>query len=123
MLSFNDFLLEITDEINGENLHEMANLTDRWHGISGVVIWVGKANKRHGLRVKVSNIKGKYSETDNFVIQMPTLDYDNSQVSKWIVPKLEEIKDWIKLNQGVLYDYENGIIQDTGDFLEKIVKI
>lgn len=107
-----------------DTLFEMANLTSRYHGIDDVIIWVGIANKRHGLRVKVSNVKNKFDPNNHFTIKMPSLDYDPTQVAGWIDrAKLEKIFDWIKLNQPILYDYENGLINDTGEFLEKLSKL
>lgn len=116
-----DFEKECINEYNNDELFEMANIHSRYHGIKDVVIWVGKANKQHGLRVKVSNIKNKFSMNNHFVIMMPSLDYNPKKVAKWI--PIDDILEWIKLNQDVLYDYENSIIDDTGEFLEKLVKL
>ena len=105
-------------------LHEMANIFPKRHGIENVVIWVGIAPKQHGLRVKVSNIPNKMSITDSFVIMMPSLDYDPHQVADWITPKImNRIIDWIKLNQPLLSDYETGILDDTELFLNNISKV
>lgn len=107
-----------------DQLFEMANVHSQYHGIKDVVIWVGIAPKQHGLRVKVSNVKNKFDINNNFVIQMPSLDYDPSTVASWIDSKLiEKIKRWIILNQKLLYDYETGEIDDTGYFLANISKI
>jgi len=107
-----------------DELFEMANIHNQDHGIDDIVIWVGLANKRHGLRVKVSNKKNKFDAEDNFNIQMPSLDYDHTQVASWIgAKKLKQIAEWIKLNQSLLYDYENGVIDDTRLFLDSIVKV
>jgi hypothetical protein len=104
-------------------LYEMARVDIRRHGIEGVVIWVGEANKQHGLRVKVSNLRNRWSD-DSFVIQMPSLDYDPSQVANWIdKTKMQQILEWIKLNQDVLYDFENGLITVTDDFYDRLSKI
>ena len=104
-----------------DQLFEMANIHSNIHGISDVVIWVGMANKQHGLRVKVSNRKNRFDPNDHFVIQMPSLDYDPTAVAPWITTKhLQMIFAWIKLNQQVLVDYENGILDDTHEFLQRI---
>ena len=61
---------------------------------------------------------------DSFVIQMPSLDYDPSQVAVWITPKImKQILEWITLNQKLLYDYENGEIEDTEYFLNNLSKV
>ena len=121
MKRFKQYRDMVTEEELNDQLYEMANIHPRTHGVKDTVIWVGAANKRHGLRVKVSNVKNKFDRNNNFIIQMPSLDYDPTQVAKWI--DIEAIKTWIKLNQKLLYDYEEGKIDDTGEFLEKISKI
>lgn len=114
----------VLKEEQDDVLHEMANLGPYDHGINDVVIWVGKANKQHGLRVKISNSKNRWNNDDNFVIQMPSLDYDPSQVARWITPEImRKIQEWIVLNQQVLYDFETDKIMYTRDFLNKISKV
>lgn len=119
--SYIDMVLKEEQE---DVLHEMANLGKSDHGINDVVIWVGKSNKQHGLRVKVSNLKNRWSNDDNFVIQLPSLDYNPSAVAKWITPQImKQIQSWIVLNQQVLYDFETDRIVYTREFLDKISKV
>jgi hypothetical protein len=114
----------VSEEWENDLLYEMARVGPTRHGIENVIIWVGETNKQHGLRVKVSNIPNKMRIEDSFVIMMPSLDYDPSQVAKWITPKImKKILEWIKLNQQLLYDYESGIIVDTDDFLNNISRV
>lgn len=118
------YISMVIQEEHDDVLHEMANLGSHNHGIQDVVIWVGKANKQHGLRIKVSNLKNSWSNDDNFVIQLPGLDYDPNQVARWITPGImKQIMDWIKLNQVVLYDFETDKIMYTDQFINQIVKI
>lgn len=114
----------VSTEWESADLHEMANIFPKRHGIENVVIWVGMAPKQHGLRVKVSNVPNKMSMADSFVIMMPSLDYDPRQVASWITPKImNRILDWIKLNQELLSDYETGKLDDTELFLNNISKV
>ena len=114
----------VLKEEQDDVLHEMANLGSHNHGISDIVIWVGKANKQHGLRIKVSNLKNRWSNDDNFVIQLPNLDYDPSQVARWITSDImKKIMTWIRLNQQVLYDFETDKIMNTDQFINKISKV
>lgn len=114
----------VIKEEQDDVLHEMANLGSHNHGIQDVVIWVGKANKQHGLRIKVSNLKNKWSNDDNFVIQLPILDYDPNQVARWITPDImKKIQQWIVLNQQVLYDFETDKIMYTDQFISQISKV
>lgn len=114
----------IIQEEQDDVLHEMANLGSHNHGIQDVVIWVGKANKQHGLRIKISNLKNRWSDDDNFVIQLPSLDYDPNRVAHWITSDImNQIMDWIRLNQQVLYDFETDKIMYTDQFISQISKV
>ena len=114
----------VEDEWHNDQLFEMARIGAGRHGIENIIIWVGAAPKTHGLRVKVSNFPNKMRIEDSFNIMMPSLDYDPSQVASWITPKImNKILEWIKLNQQLLSDYENGIIWDTDEFLNNISKV
>jgi len=127
MANFKDFLEDTDNNPDTKDfglLFEMANVHPRYHGIDDVVIWVGMENKKHGLRVKISNQKNKFNMSNHFNIQMPSLDYNPKRVPKWITTKkLNHIFDWIKLNQELLYKYEKGEMDDTGLFLNSITKI
>lgn len=114
----------VIQEEKDDVLHEMANLGSHNHGIQDVVIWVGKANKQHGLRIKVSNLKNRWSNDDNFVIQLPSLDYEPSRVARWITQQLMmQIMSWIRLNQQLLYDFETDKIMYTDQFISQISKV
>ena len=114
----------ILQEERDDVLHEMANLGSHNHGIQDVVIWVGKANKQHGLRIKISNLKNRWSNDNNFVIQLPSLDYDPNQVARWITSDImKQIMEWIRLNQQVLYDFEMDKIMYTDEFISQLSKV
>jgi hypothetical protein len=118
------YISMVNEEVINDQLNEMANLGREDHGIEHVVIQIGKANKQHGLRVKVSNLKDRWSNDENFVIMMPSLDYDPRSVARWIRGDvMKKILEWIKLNSEVLHDFENDRIVYTRDFLNKISKI
>lgn len=124
IMELREYINMVIEEEQNDVLREMANLGKDDHGIDDVVIWVGKANKQHGLRIKVSNSKNRWSNDDNFVIQLPSLDYDHQQVATWIQGKvMKQILSWITLNYQVLDDFENDRIFYTRDFLNKISKI
>lgn len=118
------FIDLVNQEWQNDELFEMANITPKYHGIENVVIWVGKAPKNHGLRVKVSNVPRRMDMDDSFVIMMPSLDYDPKAVAKWITPKtMRKILQWITLNQKLLFDYETGLITDTVEFVTSLSKV
>lgn len=110
--------------VNKSDITEAVNLHKKDHGIDDVVIWVGKGNGRHGPRVKVSNAKNSWRNDDNFTIKIPSLDYNYRQAASWITHDiLEKIFQWIKLNQQVLYDFENGTIMYSDELINKLSRI
>jgi hypothetical protein len=124
LLELRKYIDMVIEEDKNDLIHEMANVGPKRHGIDNVYIFVGKTNKQHGLRVKVSRVPGKYDDSDNFIIQMPSLDYDPEQVPRWIKEAtMNKILSWIKLNQKLLMDYEQGVIWDTDEFLNDISRV
>ena len=118
------YMSMVHEEWSNDQLFEMANVFSKYHGIENVVIWVGRAPKQHGLRVKVSKLPNKIDDDNCFVIMMPSLDYDPAQVPNWMDSKtMKKILLWIRLNQKLLYDYEIGKLDDTGEFLNSISKV
>ena len=119
------YIALVEQETRSDLIHEMANVSPKRHGIDNVYIQVGSVvGGQHWLRVKVSNASGRYDRNDNFVIQMPSLDYDPSQVADWIRPNtMRKILDWIKLNQQQLADYETGKVSDTDEFLDSLSRV
>lgn len=105
-------------------INEAVNLHKNDHGIDDIVIWLGKSNKRHGMSVKISNFKNKWREDNNFTIKIPSLDYDPKQVASWITTDtIQKILQWIKINQNIIYDFENDKIMYSNDLISKLSKI
>lgn len=110
--------IEIVADQQTSMLTEMANLNKSIHGIDGIVLWIGRENKQHGLRIKVSNKRDRFDVNNNFVIQLPSLYFDHKQVANWISSKiLTKILDWIKIHQDSIYKFEKGEFQTLDDFL------
>lgn len=121
MKTYNEFLATYEDP--DELFLEMANVSSRWTGIEDVIIWIGANPKSHGIRVKISNIKNRWS-TDNFTISIPDYRIRNGAPAPWVQPKINDIIDWLKLNRPAIQKYEeNDTLQDSGDFLELLKKI
>lgn len=114
----------VSQEDQNGDLSEMSNLDSDDHGIENVVIWIGRSNKRHGLRVKVSNIPNAWSDFDNFTIMIPELNYDHRAVARWIKKTtLERILLWIKINQPLLYKLEAGEYSSFKKFANDVSKV
>lgn len=104
-------------------LLEMANVGKKHTGIDNVVLWIGMDPQQHFLRVKVSNVPGKWS-SDNFTITIPKLDIVGKINKSFISGEvLDDILNWIKLNLETIIAYETGEIVYTDDFLEKLKPI
>jgi hypothetical protein len=124
-MKFEDYRSMVLTESLNDQINEMARIGPQHHGIPNVVIYAGETNKRHGLRVKISKFKNKWVKGDenNFIIQMPSLDYDPQDVPRWIDENtMAKILGWIKLNQQQLHDFEIGKIMYADDFYAKISK-
>jgi hypothetical protein len=99
-------------EILNAIMIEMANLFPANTGLP-VAVWFGEVGGHHGPRIKVSNLKGKFSSSSNFVVSV-------SKEPKVLTPssvklkkdEVENIIDWIKLNYDSLMEmwkiYESG---------------
>lgn len=118
------YLEMVSQEDQNDDLPEMSNLDSDDHGIENVVIWVGRSNKRHGLRIKVSNIPNAWNDADNFTIMVPELYYNPDSVAHWIKKAtLERILLWIKINQPLLYKLEAGEYSSFKKFANDVSKV
>lgn len=90
-------------------LVEMANLQPVDTGMAYTVNVVSKGGAKHGPRVKVSNVPGRWAFDDNFSI---TLEPNPRVIGNCKIKSyhLDDIKDWIKLN----HDHIHKIWNDTG---------
>lgn len=111
---FESYLSEQTEE-----LYEFANLDDENTGIKNVVIHVysqGDSKKvQHGPRIKVSNVYGKFSKNDYFVIDIKS-NVIVEGICKLSSKELTAIKSWITLNKEELIKYWNS----EGEMLTRI---
>lgn len=119
-------LQELFVQIDHFPLVEMANLRSDETGLVHV-IWIGRIGGQHGPRIKVSNVKGKWRENDNFVLSVdekePQLksNKDDVKIDKF---DLEQIKKWIVLNYDDLmllwYMFERNVSQAKDEDTELI---
>ena len=113
--------------IEQDILYEFANLDSRRTGIENIVIHCysqGDGKKlQHGPRIKVSNIYGKFSKTDNFVIEIKTGKVVEGEV-KIKNKELQILRLWITMNKKELISYwEAEGEMTTDDFLDSIKKV
>ena len=97
-MKLHQLFLSEEDLILSSPMNEMANLFPDETGLQRI-IWFGEVGGQHGPRIKVSNIKGKFSQSDNFVISVdknPKVLTPKSMKIK--TNELEDLFDWVKLN-------------------------
>ena len=95
-MRFVEFISYFLDD---KTLWEMANVHPNKSGLKYHIHLYGKSgNTRHGPRVKVSNIAGKFDSSDNFSISIDHEPQIVSGVSKIKQEHEDHIKDWIKMN-------------------------
>lgn len=87
-------------------LTEMANLQPKSTGIMHTVNVVSKGGAKHGARVKVSNVAGRWAHDDNFTV---TVEHEPRVIGNCKLKKehLDNIKDWVKLNHDHLHKVWN----------------
>lgn len=80
------------------SLVEMANVKTEESGLHRIVQVSHKGGAKHGPRVKVSNIAGKFDKDDNFTV---TAENEPNIVGKVKISNdhVKDIIDWIKLNK------------------------
>jgi hypothetical protein len=112
-MKLTELLIDAEDAILQAPMIEMANLFPTDTGLQ-YAIWFGEVDGQHGPRVKVSNIRGKFAASDNFVISV-------TREPKILTPKSvkiniddqTDITDWIKLNYDDLMKMWK--VYETGD--------
>ena len=87
---------------------EMANMQPRETGLSTIVHVMSRGGAKHGSRVKVSNIAGRFAHDDNFTV---TAESEPRVIGRCKLKQehLEDILDWVRLNRDHLhYVWEHG---------------
>ena len=93
---------------NTQLLYEFANLSPKQTGLDNIVIHAysqGDGKKvPHGPRIKVSNVYSKFSNSDNFVIEIKTGEVVEG-ICRLTSKELKTVRLWIALNKQALVDY------------------
>ena len=104
---------------------EMARVDPSLSGINVVIFVSSKqyVDGKHWARIKVSNIPGTFSKTDNFVVTISSRPEVVAGNPKYKQSELEDIFDWVKLNRSTLLKYWNKKYDDDADFYAELQKI
>jgi hypothetical protein len=108
-MKLNELVYEATCLITESELYEMARVQEDDSGIPAIMYVSTKqvVKERHGPRIKISNIRNTFSDTDNFAVDIakePRVVAGTVKVKK---DELEDIFDWVKLNYVPLMKYWN----------------
>ncbi len=121
-----NFIFDISLFLDDKTLWEMANVHPKTTGLKYHIHLYGKDSQtRHGPRVKVSNIAGKFDRNDNFSL---SISHDpevlNKKQCKIPNEHLDHIKDWVRLNHDHLHSmWHNYETQDTAEEISKLRKV
>jgi hypothetical protein len=78
----------------------------------------------HGPRIKVSNIPGTFSRTDNFVVSIDKINPEiKSGKSIYKNSQNEDIFDWVLLNHKTLMKYWNSGYATDAEFRQDLKKL
>jgi len=109
-------------EIDDDELLEMSNLSPDVTGLDNIVVWLGPNPHSHGKRIKVSNVPNKGSR-DCFTITIPDMEVIGDVNKSFIdSKKLDQIKEFIKINLQVICQYSEGDIL-TDKMILKLKKV
>jgi hypothetical protein len=99
----------------------MANLNPKDTGIPNLVVWISKKEPSHACRVKVSNIRGRYSSDDNFTIEI----HDGSIEGEVKVTSkdVKNVLSWMTLNRKTILKFWNDDQYGALDLARDLKKI
>lgn len=115
----NDCIL--TEEV----LYEMARVQKKDSGLPQQIFVSTRdyGTGNHWARIKVSNVPGTFSKDDNFVVTISNKPAVVAGKTKYTNSQLEDIFDWVKLNQKVLLKFWNKEYESDADFYAELKKI
>jgi hypothetical protein len=111
--------------ITESELYEMARIQKKDSGINVMIYASTKdvVKGRHGPRIKVSNIIGTFSDSDNFSVSIAHEPQIMSGKSKLGNSTVEDIFDFVKINYEALMKYWNNSYESDSDFYTELKQI
>ena len=105
------------------NLFEMTNLSPKHTGLDHHIWISSKGNAKHGPRVKVSNVPGKFASDDSFSMSVEHNPTHRAGSVKIKSEHAEKVKDWIRLNHDFLHKAWHSDTMDSEDHLNGVKKL
>lgn len=116
--------IDLDTNLDPGHLFEMANIREKDSGLPMTMFVSSKqyVGGRHGPRLKVSNLRNKFSADDNFVVIL-SKDPVIGKNAKYKESELNTLMDWVKLNLNTLLKYWNDEYESDADFLLALKKL
>lgn len=126
-MQLTELVFDTTDEIfiTEDQVFEMARVKPNRSGVPWIIFISSKdyVKQKHWARVKISNVKGTFSENDNFVVSISKQPKVLAGKAKMKQAELEDIFDWVILNYDVLIKYWNEQYEDEAEMYQQLRKI
>lgn len=125
MITLKEYVLRNDHVLDESFIWEMARVKPIDSGVNVIMFMSTRESVkgRHWARIKVSNVIGTFSSTDNFVLSI-----DDSPVVLAGTPTIKssvltDIKDWVILNKVTLLKYWNDEFDSDSEFYNQLKKV
>ena len=118
--------ISLADELSGEDVVEMANLTSAQTGVPGT-IFISTAMGAHGPRVKYFVRPGRTQPSFSISIADPPVVVANSLPARTLRQFSPLVIDWVARNRKALLDFWNNgdswTQPEVNDFIQRLQQI
>jgi hypothetical protein len=123
--SFKEYIWETFDRMCPDQmtLYEMTCLSPKDTGLEHHIWMSSRGNTKHGPRVKISNVPGKFDSEDSFSMSVDHEPVHRAGKVKLKSEHVEKIKDWIKLNHDHLQQAWKSDTMDSRDHIDGVKKL
>jgi hypothetical protein len=116
----------LVDELSGEDMVEMANLTREQTGITGT-IFISTAMGQHGPRVKYFVQPGRAQPSFSVSVGDTPAVVANSLPARTVRQTAAQVIDWVRLNKDALLDFwhhgDTWTQPEVNDFIQKLRRV
>jgi hypothetical protein len=114
------------DELSGEDLVEIANLTSGQTGVAGTIC-ISTAMGAHGPRVKYFVQPGRTQPSFSVSVTDPPRVVANSLPARTLRRMAPQVSQWVALNRGALLDFWNNgdtwTQPEVNDFIPRLQRV
>lgn len=105
-MSIKNFIDDVRAKLSNNLVCEEANMQPNLTGLVSTIHVMSRGGAKHGPRVKVSNIAGGFSHTDNFSV---TIEHEPRVVGTCKIHNkhLKNVMEWVKMNHDHLHKIWN----------------